>query len=162
MTHIGEHPMPFANQPPVDFTRPENRQAMLEALAIVKGRLGRDCPLVIAGRAVETQERMERRNPSNLAQVVGRFSLAGKEHVAAAVAAAKDALPAWWGLGAERRADHLRRAAEEMRRRQFELSAWIMLECGKGWREATADVDEAIDFCEYYATEASKRTWSGP
>lgn len=161
MTHSGEHPMPFANQPPVDFTRPENRQAMLEALAIVKGRLGRDCPLVIAGRAVETQERMQRRNPSNLAQIVGRFSLAGKEHVAAAVAAAKDALPAWWGLGAERRADHLRRAAEEMRRRQFELSAWIVLECGKGWREATADVDEAIDFCEYYAAEASKLQHAG-
>ena len=29
-----------------------------------------------------------------------------------------------------------------------------MYECAKGWREATADIDEAIDFCEFYAQGA--------
>ena len=42
-----------------------------------------------------------------------------------------------------------------MRRRRFELAAWQVYECGKGWREADADVAEAIDFCRYaYALEA--------
>ena len=41
-----------------------------------------------------------------------------------------------------------------MRRRRFELAAWEIYECGKGWREADADVCEAIDFCEYYARGA--------
>jgi RHH-type proline utilization regulon transcriptional repressor/proline dehydrogenase/delta 1-pyrroline-5-carboxylate dehydrogenase len=41
-----------------------------------------------------------------------------------------------------------------MRDRLFELAAWEVFECGKPWREATADVDEAIDFCEFYADEA--------
>jgi RHH-type proline utilization regulon transcriptional repressor/proline dehydrogenase/delta 1-pyrroline-5-carboxylate dehydrogenase len=41
-----------------------------------------------------------------------------------------------------------------MRSRLYELAAWEVFECGKGWREATADVDEAIDFCEFYAAEA--------
>ena len=40
-----------------------------------------------------------------------------------------------------------------MRRRRFELAAWEVYECGKPWREADADVAEAIDFCEYYARE---------
>ncbi len=40
-----------------------------------------------------------------------------------------------------------------MRRRRFELAAWQVYECGKPWREADADVAEAIDFCDYYARE---------
>ena len=40
-----------------------------------------------------------------------------------------------------------------MRRRRFELAAWQVYECGKPWREADADVAEAIDFCDYYAQE---------
>ena len=37
--------------------------------------------------------------------------------------------------------------------RRFELAAWEVYESGKPWREADADVAEAIDFCEYYARE---------
>jgi RHH-type proline utilization regulon transcriptional repressor/proline dehydrogenase/delta 1-pyrroline-5-carboxylate dehydrogenase len=40
-----------------------------------------------------------------------------------------------------------------MRRRRFELSAWQVYECGKPWREADADVAEAIDFCDFYGKE---------
>ena len=144
----------FANQPPVDFALEDNRQAMHEALDAVQQRLGRDCPLVIGGQTIETAEKLESRNPAQRDQVVGRFSVATKEHAQQAVAAAKSALPTWWQLGVESRADFLRAAAEQMRQRLFELAAWIVLETGKPWREATADVDEAIDFCEYYADEA--------
>lgn len=144
----------FTNQPPVDFARAENRQAMFEALAIVKGRMGRECPLVIGGRPVETVDKMESHDPSLRSRIVGRFSLAGELEVQSAVAAAKGAQGAWGGLGAEARAEYLRTAAEEMRRRLFELAAWTVYETGKGWQEATADVDEAIDFCEFYAAEA--------
>ena len=40
-----------------------------------------------------------------------------------------------------------------MRRRRFELAAWEVYECGKPWREADADVAEAIDYCDYYGRE---------
>ncbi|MEX2026886.1 MAG: bifunctional proline dehydrogenase/L-glutamate gamma-semialdehyde dehydrogenase, partial [Pirellulaceae bacterium] len=146
----------FANQPPVDFALDDNRQAMEEALASVKARLGRDCPLVIGGQSIETAEKLESRNPSRRDQIVGRFSAAGKEHAEQAVAAAKSALPLWAGLSVEERAEFLTSAAEQMRQRLFELAAWIVFETGKPWREATADVDEAIDFCEYYAAEGIK------
>ncbi|MBA3710680.1 MAG: aldehyde dehydrogenase family protein, partial [Planctomycetes bacterium] len=52
------------------------------------------------------------------------------------------------------RGELLRRAAERMRERRFELSAWMVHEVGKTWREADADVAEAIDFCRYYALHA--------
>ena len=41
-----------------------------------------------------------------------------------------------------------------MRKRRDELSAIMIREAGKPWREADADTCEAIDFCEYYAREA--------
>ena len=146
----------FANQPPVDFALQDNREAMQEALSAVGQRLGRDCPLVIGGQTIETAEQLQSRNPSLRAQIVGRFSVAGREHAEQAVAAAKSALPAWAARPVEERADFLQAAAELMRQRLFELAAWVVYETGKPWREATADVDEAIDFCEYYALEAIK------
>ncbi|NDC54841.1 MAG: aldehyde dehydrogenase family protein, partial [Planctomycetia bacterium] len=54
------------------------------------------------------------------------------------------------------RAAILRQAAAIMRRRRFELAAREVFEVGKNWREADADVAEAIDFCEFYALEAER------
>jgi RHH-type proline utilization regulon transcriptional repressor/proline dehydrogenase/delta 1-pyrroline-5-carboxylate dehydrogenase len=144
----------FANQPPIDFAQAENRAALHDALAAVRQRLGRHCPLVIGGEEIDTVERLASHDPSHKARLVGTFALASREHAQQAVAAAKGALPGWSALGAGGRAEFLRGAAEVMRGRLFELAAWEVFECGKGWREATADVDEAIDFCEFYAAQA--------
>jgi RHH-type transcriptional regulator, proline utilization regulon repressor / proline dehydrogenase / delta 1-pyrroline-5-carboxylate dehydrogenase len=144
----------FSNQPPIDFAQAQHRAAMHDALAAVRERLGRHCPLVIGGETVSTPGYGRSLDPSHKSRVVGTFSLAEREHALQAVAAAKSALPGWWRLGAEARGQFLQRAADVMRDRLFELAAWEVFECGKGWREATADVDEAIDFCEFYAAEA--------
>jgi 1-pyrroline-5-carboxylate dehydrogenase len=40
-----------------------------------------------------------------------------------------------------------------IRERKFEFDAWLVLEAGKTWPEAEAEVGEAIDFCEYYARQ---------
>ena len=53
------------------------------------------------------------------------------------------------------RAAVLTRAAELMRQRRDELAGVIIQENGKTWRDADADVCEAIDFCEYYAREGA-------
>jgi RHH-type proline utilization regulon transcriptional repressor/proline dehydrogenase/delta 1-pyrroline-5-carboxylate dehydrogenase len=73
-----------------------------------------------------------------------------------AVAAAHDAFPAWSDAPYATRAAVLVAAAAEMRARRDELSAAIVKESGKVWREADADVCEAIDFCEYYAREGAR------
>ena len=56
----------------------------------------------------------------------------------------------------EQRADYLVRIAGIIRQRKLEFDAWLVLEAGKTWAEAEADVSEAIDFCEYYARLALK------
>jgi RHH-type proline utilization regulon transcriptional repressor/proline dehydrogenase/delta 1-pyrroline-5-carboxylate dehydrogenase len=73
--------------------------------------------------------------------------------VEAAVQQAEEAWPAWRSTPAGRRAAILRTAAALMRSRREVLAAWEVLECGKVWREADADVAEAIDFLEFYAAE---------
>ena len=144
----------FTNQPPIDFAQAENREAMRDALDRVRKQLGRHCPLVIDGEKVESTERGESIDPAQKSRRVGTFAMATREHAAQAIAAAKRALPDWSALSAEERADFLHRAADLLRERLFEIAAWEVFECGKGWRESTADVDEAIDFCEFYASEA--------
>lgn len=69
----------------------------------------------------------------------------------AAVAKAAEFFPKWRDEDPRARAAVLTRAANIMRSRRDELSGVLIRESGKTWREADADVCEAIDFCEYYA-----------
>lgn len=144
----------FQNEPPIDFAIDASRQKMIDALDQVRGLLGKSFPLNIGGQEIETADWLTSDNPSEKSVTVGKVAVGTAEHVDQAVEAAQTALPEWAALGAEKRAEYLRRAAQKMRDRFFELSAWEVFECGKGWREATNDVCEAIDFFEFYANGA--------
>jgi len=143
----------FRNEPVTDFSREDARRAMQTALQQVKGQLGRTYPLVIGGKRIETTSTIDSLNPSRITEIVGRCGRATVAHAEQAIAAAKAAFHDWWATPPSSRAAVLQRAAAIMRRRRFELSAWEVYECAKQWREADADVAEAIDFCEYYAHE---------
>jgi RHH-type proline utilization regulon transcriptional repressor/proline dehydrogenase/delta 1-pyrroline-5-carboxylate dehydrogenase len=97
---------------------------------------------------------MDSIDPSFQDRVVGSCASAQRSHVDQAVAASKAAGPAWQALGAAGRAALIRLSAQLMHERFFDLAAWAVYECGKGWREACGDICEAIDFCEYYADGA--------
>jgi RHH-type transcriptional regulator, proline utilization regulon repressor / proline dehydrogenase / delta 1-pyrroline-5-carboxylate dehydrogenase len=78
----------------------------------------------------------------------------GAEEARQAVGVAAAALPAWRDRDPLQRAEMLIKAAAQMRDRRDELSAIMVREAGKPWREADADTCEAIDFCEFYARTA--------
>ncbi len=143
----------FENEPLLDFARDENRQAMQAALSQVRQELDRAYPLVIGGRSITTAAEIGSINPSHMREIVGRCGKATVAHARQAVAAAKGAFEAWRDTEPQVRAYYLERCAEIMRRRRCELAAWQVLECGKPWREADADVAETIDYCRYYARE---------
>lgn len=143
----------FRNEPLTDFSQEAGRAAMAGALAQVKKQLGGQYPPIIAGRAVETAQWIESLNPSHQREIVGRCGRATALQADEAIAVAARAFPAWRDTDPERRAQYLEDAAEAMRRRRFELAAWQVYECAKQWREADADVAEAIDFCVYYGRE---------
>ncbi|MEL7471769.1 MAG: proline dehydrogenase family protein [Planctomycetota bacterium] len=72
-----------------------------------------------------------------------------------ALANAVEHFPAWRDTDPIARANVLVAAASQMRQRRDELAGVMIKESGKTWREADADVCEAIDFFEYYARGAA-------
>lgn len=143
----------FFNEPEYDFTQDLPRQQFHQALTRVRQQLGQLYPLVINNRDLTTAAEIESRNPSQPSEVVGRVARATIADAERSVQIAQDAFKEWRDFTAMQRADFLFRAAEAMRARRAELAAWEILEAGKPWREADADVCEAIDFLMYYGQE---------
>ncbi|MFZ2950547.1 MAG: L-glutamate gamma-semialdehyde dehydrogenase, partial [Desulfuromonadaceae bacterium] len=143
----------FVNEPMVDFTRTDHRAAFPQAIAQVRKQSGKTYPLYIDGRELVTADTVNTVNPANPAEILGKISQTGLDEAMMAIAAAKKAFPAWRDTAARERADYLLKGAVTARKRIFELSAWQVLEIGKQWDQAYADVTEAIDFLEYYARE---------
>ena len=147
---------PFRPEPITDFSKEENRQALLKELAKVKENLGKKYPLIIGGREIYTDNTFRSINPAHTDQVIGEFSVATQEHADQAIEEAWKAFKWWSRFPAEERAAFLFRAAEVLRRRRHEFTAWMVHEVGKNWLEADADVAEAIDYLDYYAHQMLK------
>jgi len=145
---------PYTCEPFSDFSVPAAAAAYRAALEAVAPQLGRDWPLVIGGERVSTGRWLESLDPCDPSRVVGRAAMAGGAELEAAFVAAERAFGEWSTWPAEARGRALVRLAALMRRRKLELCAWETYEAGKNWREADADVAEAIDFLEYYARSA--------
>lgn len=146
-------PRGFKPEPPLDFSQEKNRLAMKAALERMARKIGHTYPIIVGGTSHYLPSLTSSLNPAraNLGEVVGLISQAKEEHVVAAMRAANDAFPKWNACGVAERAAILRRAAQLMRERRFDLAAMEVYEVSKTWREADADVAEAIDFLEYYA-----------
>ena len=142
----------FRNEPQRDFALVDSRAAMQQALATVRSQLGRQWNSSPGGLRL-TGPLIESRNPARPDEVVGRMSSASSDDVEQAVRRAVQGWESWRDTTTERRVDILRAAASLMRTRRDELAAWEILECGKPWREADADLAEAIDFLEFYAAD---------
>jgi 1-pyrroline-5-carboxylate dehydrogenase len=153
---------PFRNEPFTDFTREDNARAQREALRRVHSELGREYDLVIGGSLFRTEGKIKSINPANPSQIVGIHQKAGAEHAEQAIQAALNAFQSWSRTPVEERAALLIRVAELLRKRRFEMNAWLVYEVGKNWVEADADIAETIDFCEYYSREALRLAQSKP
>ena len=146
--------MAFSTEPLTDFTDQGNVELFQAGLKEVGDQLGADYPLIISGQKVETGAWMESHNPANISQLIGRSARGGTGEADRALEAAWAAFPAWAALAMTERANYLHALAKIMRRRKFELAAWMSFEAAKNYAEADADVAEAIDFIEYYAAQA--------
>ena len=147
-------PTQFKNEPLVDFTTPQNRKRMEEALSAVSAQLGQEYPMVIGGEQITGKDKLRSSNPAYVQEVVGVAQKGTREHALKAVDEAWEAFGPWSATPSEKRAEYIFSLAAKMRERKYELASWMVFEVGKNWVEADADVAEAIDFCEFYAHEA--------
>ena len=151
---LKSHTEGFRNEPLTDWSDPENQRKMKEALSAARGKFGRRYDPFVGGQTVPAASSVEVRNASNADEVLGTVGQADRALADRAAEAAKAAFEGWRKTPMEERVSCLKKTAQALRGRRFELAAWIVFEVGKNWVEADADVAEAVDFLEYYALEA--------
>jgi RHH-type proline utilization regulon transcriptional repressor/proline dehydrogenase/delta 1-pyrroline-5-carboxylate dehydrogenase len=148
----------FQNEPLTDFSETRRRTEFAETLAKTKRAVGRTFSPLAGRGLVPTGGELASRNPSRPEEIVGRLASYRASDIVPArlLGTLANSWSDWKAAPAKDRAAVLRRAARLMRERRFELASWEILETGKPWREADADVAEAVDFLEFYAAEAER------
>ncbi len=146
--------IPFKNLPVRQFNRDDDIQGVEAAIGSLKRNAGREYPLVIGGQTYTNTRKLNSLSPSDPSRTLAIFQKATREQAGEAINLASETLESWKATSADERADILIRAAEILRRRRDEAVATLVLEAGKNWIEADADLAEAVDFLEFYAREA--------
>ncbi len=149
----GETEEAFRNEPGTDFSKAENRQKTEDAFITVRKKFGRKYPLFIGDKEVFSGIETRSTNPAEPGETVGTISSASRNDAEESIRQAMTAYVSWRKTSAESRAGYLFKAAEEMRKRRFELAALEAYEVGKPIMEADSDVAEAIDYLVYYGRQ---------
>jgi 1-pyrroline-5-carboxylate dehydrogenase len=123
------------------------------AIDRVKTSFGRSYPLVIGGREVKADSEFDDRSPIDSRILLGTFQSASREQTREAIAAARAAYPSWSARPWNERVSLLKRVAEAIRNRRWELSALMGYEAGKNRLECVGDVEESADLIEYYCKQ---------
>jgi 1-pyrroline-5-carboxylate dehydrogenase len=143
----------FANEVTLDFSKSINKKKQLAALEKVKAGLGREYPILIGSEHIRVDEKFRSYNPSRASEVIGVFQKGNPALANKAMDVALATFEQWKTVPAAKRAQYIFKAAAIMKKKRFELNAIEILEVGKTWPEADADVAEAIDFLEFYGRE---------
>src|SRR3989440_6057499 len=123
------------------------------AIERVKSTFGRSYPLMVGGREVRATSEFDDRSPIDTRMLLGKFQTATRQQVSDAIGAAKAAFPAWSARPWRDRVSLLKRAADAIRERRWELSALMGYEAGKNRLECVGDVEESADLISYYCEQ---------
>ena len=123
------------------------------AIDRVRASFGRSYPLMIGGREVRAASQFEDRSPIDTRILLGTFQQASREQAREAIAAAKTAFPAWSARPWTERVALLKKVADNIRARRWELSALMGYEAGKNRLECVGDVEEGADLAAYYCDQ---------
>jgi 1-pyrroline-5-carboxylate dehydrogenase len=128
-------------------------QAYDQAVKDVTGQFGQSYPLFISGREVSAAEEFADTSPINSELLIGNFQKGTAAELDAAVDAAFNAFKSWRDMAYQERCRRMRKAAELMSERKYELAAIMSYEAGKNRLEAMGDVEESADLIRYYCAQ---------
>lgn len=120
-----------------------------EAVADAKANMGQTHPMYINGEWVTAEGTFDKISPVDTRLVMGHFQSGSAADVDAAVAAAKAAFDGWRSTPWQERIALIRKAADNISDRVFEIGAILSLEVGKNRLEALGDVEESADLMRY-------------
>jgi len=112
---------------------------------------------LINGEWVDGDSHIDNVNPSDLSDNIGSFAQASAEQTRAAIAAAREAQPAWHASGLEHRYGVLLSIGRELIERAGELGRELAREEGKPLAEGKGEVYRAGQFFQYYAAEVHRQ-----
>lgn len=117
--------------------------------------LSKKFPMFINGKEALSRETIEERSPID-GSLIGRFQKGTRDDAASAVGAAVSAFKEWSLTDYRERAGIFRKAAQLLSQRKFDIAAILSIENGKTRYESVGEVDEAIDFMNYYCWELER------
>jgi 1-pyrroline-5-carboxylate dehydrogenase len=121
------------------------------AVTRLKQNLGKEYGMIIDGRDVFADEKLEDRSPVNTEWVLARMQKGTAAHARQAIDAARQAFPGWSHTPWQQRVRLVRKAASIIEKRIFDLGAAMALEVGKNRMESLGDVQETADLMSYSA-----------
>jgi 1-pyrroline-5-carboxylate dehydrogenase len=124
-----------------------------QAVQDVKANMGKTYPLYIDGEERYTDETFVKKSPVDLDLVMGYFQKGTEEDARDAIKAARRAFSTWRKTPWPERVAILRKAADNMSDRLFEIGATMSFEVGKNRLEALGDVEETADLIRYYCDQ---------
>jgi 1-pyrroline-5-carboxylate dehydrogenase len=132
------------------FNPPEEMHTRFDqAIAEVKGRLGREVGMIIDGKEHFSTEKFENRSPADTNVLLGVFQKGTAADADLAMTAAARAFPAWSHTPWQERVRLVRKAAEIMDRRTYEMGVIVSMEVGKNRMEGLGDIAETADLLRY-------------
>jgi 1-pyrroline-5-carboxylate dehydrogenase len=139
------------------FNPPEELHTRFEdALQKIKADLGKEYGMIIDGKDHFSEEKFEDHSPSNTDVLLGVFQKGTTQDAHDALAAARKASPMWRKMKWQERVALLRRAADLIDERTFEIGAAMALEVGKNRMESLGDVAETADLIRYSCYQMEK------
>lgn len=139
------------------FNPPEELHTRFEeALSVAKANLGKEHAMIIDGEDRYSEEKFEDRSPVNTDVVLGIFQKGTAGDAERALAAARRAFPVWSGMKWQDRVALMRKAADLIDERTFEIAAVMAMEVGKNRMESLGDVAETADLIRYACYQMEK------
>ncbi len=127
-----------------------------EAVARVKQNFGQTFPLYINGEERFAENTFTKVSPVDRDVEMGFFQKGTEEDALDALSAARAAFPAWRDTPWEDRVAILRKAADLISERLFDMGAVMSMEVGKNRLEALGDVEETADLIRFCCDQMEK------
>jgi 1-pyrroline-5-carboxylate dehydrogenase len=139
------------------FNPPEELHTRFEqALVKVKAGLGKEYAMIIDGKDRFADEKFEDHSPVDTDLVLGVFQKGNEKDAHDALAAARRAFPVWSNMKWQDRVALLRKAADLIDERIYEIGAAMAMEVGKNRMESLGDVAETADLVRYSCYQMEK------
>ena len=124
-----------------------------EAMEELRANLGQEYPMIIGGEERFVDEKIEEYSPINTDNHLATFQKGSVKDAQDAIAAAREAFPKWSRMNWDERVYLLRKAAEIIDERLFEIGSVVTLEVGKNRMEALGDVAESAELIRYACSQ---------